>query len=57
VVPISHPLALAQHLKGDTTLVALAGGSHTSAQHDPAVHRLTAHWLLDQLTSACTERT
>jgi dipeptidyl aminopeptidase/acylaminoacyl peptidase len=57
VVPFSHSLALAQHLGGDATLVALAGGSHTSAQHDPAIHRLTAGWLLDQLTSACTGRT
>jgi uncharacterized protein len=49
VVPLSHSLKLAEHLPGDTTLVALAGGSHTSAQHDPAVHRLTARWLLDHL--------
>ena len=42
VVPIGHSLGLAAHLAGDATLVALAGGSHTSAQHDPAVHRLTA---------------
>jgi dipeptidyl aminopeptidase/acylaminoacyl peptidase len=57
VVPLSHSLALTQHLGGDATLVALAGGSHTSAQHDPAVHRLTAGWLLDHIRSACTGRT
>ena len=57
VVPFGHSLDLAAHLAGDTTLVALAGGSHTSAQHDPAVHRLTARWLLDQFTDACTGRT
>jgi dipeptidyl aminopeptidase/acylaminoacyl peptidase len=52
VVPIGHSLELATHLIGGTTLVALAGGSHTSAQHDPAVHRLTARWLLDQAAGA-----
>jgi uncharacterized protein len=57
VVPFSHSLALAQHLAGDATLLALAGGTHTSAQHDPAIHRLSAGWLLDQIRSACTERT
>jgi hypothetical protein len=46
VVPLAHSLALAEHLSGDATVVALAGGSHTSAQHDPAVHRLTTDWLL-----------
>jgi dipeptidyl aminopeptidase/acylaminoacyl peptidase len=56
-VPFGHSLALMERLGGDATLVALAGGSHTSAQHDPAVHRLTARWLLDQVRSACTERT
>jgi dipeptidyl aminopeptidase/acylaminoacyl peptidase len=50
VVPLSHSVALAQHLGGDATLVALAGGSHTSAQHDPAIHRLTTLWLLDQIS-------
>ena len=57
VVPFAHSLALAQHLAGDTTLVALAGGTHTSAQHDPAIHRLATRWLLDQVKNACTERT
>ena len=57
VVPLGDSLELAAHLAGDTTLVALSGGSHTSAQHDPAIHRLTARWLLDQLRSACTART
>jgi dipeptidyl aminopeptidase/acylaminoacyl peptidase len=57
VVPLASSLVLAEHLGGDTTLVALAGGSHTTAQHDPAIHRLTARWLLDQITSACTGRT
>ena len=57
VVPLGDSLALAEHLGGDAMLVVLSGGSHVSAQHDPAVHRLTAQWLLDQLTSACTART
>ena len=56
-VPFGRSLALVERLGGDATLVALAGGSHTSAQHDPAIHRLTARWLLDQIRSACTERT
>jgi uncharacterized protein len=46
-VPLSHTLHLAEHLKGDTTVVARAGGTHSSAQHDPAMHHLTARWLLD----------
>lgn len=57
VVPFERSQELARHLPGDTTLVALTGGSHTSAQHDPTVHRLTVRWLLDQVTSACTGRT
>jgi dipeptidyl aminopeptidase/acylaminoacyl peptidase len=60
VVPFAHSLALAGRLRGDATLLALAGGSHTSAQHDRAIHRLTGQWLLDHLASlrsACTGRT
>lgn len=57
VVPFEHSLELAGRLTGDTTLVALAGGSHTSAQHDPAIHRLTVRWLLDHVKDAYTERT
>jgi uncharacterized protein len=52
VVPLSHSLALAGHLAGDATLLALAGGSHTTAQHDPAVHRFTVQWLLDRPATA-----
>jgi len=57
VVPFEHSLALTRRLAGDVTLLALAGGSHTSAQHDTAIHRLTASWLLAQVTNACTGRT
>jgi uncharacterized protein len=57
VVPFEHSLALARHVDGDATLLLLADGTHTSAQHDPEIHRLTARWLLDQVKSACTERT
>lgn len=46
-VPLSHTLALAARLPGDTTVVAMKGGTHSSAQHDPKVHHLTARWLLD----------
>jgi dipeptidyl aminopeptidase/acylaminoacyl peptidase len=57
VVPFDHSLALVGRLAGDATLLALAGGSHTSAQHDPQIHRATALWLRDQVRSACTGRT
>lgn len=57
VVPFGHSLALAARLGSDATLLALAHGTHTSAQHDPAIHRLTVRWLVDQVKSACTERT
>jgi dipeptidyl aminopeptidase/acylaminoacyl peptidase len=57
VVRFEHSLALARNLAGDVTLLALSGGSHTSAQHDPGIHRLTAGWLLERVRSACTERT
>lgn len=45
VVPFAHSLLLAKHLRTDTTLIALEGGSHTSAQHDPDVHAHTVAWL------------
>lgn len=58
VVPFAHSLLLAGYLPAETTLLALEGGSHTSAQHDPRVHRYTAAWLLEKAggipASACT---
>ena len=45
VVPLTESLSLARHLRTDTAILALEGGSHTSAQHDPAVHTYTAAWL------------
>jgi len=57
VVPLAHSLALAEALQTETVLLALSGGTHTTAQHDPAVHRYTIAWLRDKLTSACTART
>ncbi len=57
VVPLEHSLMLAAGLRGDATLLALATGTHTTAQHDPAVHALTASWLLAQIKTACTGRT
>jgi pimeloyl-ACP methyl ester carboxylesterase len=56
VVPFTHTLLIAQSLAVDTTLVALQEGVHTTAQHDPHVHRLTVEWLQDQVTS-CNART
>ncbi len=48
VVPFAHSLLLAGWLSTETTLLALEGGTHTTAQHDPRVHRYTAAWLLDK---------
>jgi dipeptidyl aminopeptidase/acylaminoacyl peptidase len=52
VVPFAHSLLLTQHLPADTTLLALAEGSHTSAQHDPAIHAYTIAWLRDRISRA-----
>lgn len=48
VVPFSHSLLLARCLPGETTLLALQGGTHTTAQHDPRVHLYTVDWLLNR---------
>ncbi len=56
VVPFTHTLLLAQSLAVDTTLLALAEGTHTTAQHDPEIHRCTVGWLRERLTS-CSGRT
>lgn len=45
VVPFEHSLRLTQALGGPATLIALPGGAHTSAQHDPEIHRYTLEWL------------
>ncbi len=45
VVPFEHSLRLTEAFGGPATLMALPGGSHTSAQHDPQIHRLTVDWL------------
>ncbi len=57
VVPFEHSLMLAARLGGDATLLALATGTHTTAQHDPAIHALAASWLLAQIKTSCTGRT
>jgi dipeptidyl aminopeptidase/acylaminoacyl peptidase len=49
VVPFEHSLRLTQALGGPATLVALPGGSHTSAQHDQEIHRRTLDWLRSTL--------
>jgi dipeptidyl aminopeptidase/acylaminoacyl peptidase len=51
-VPFEHSLLLARHLRTDTTLLALKDGGHTSAQHDPAIHRYTTSWLCDRMADA-----
>jgi dipeptidyl aminopeptidase/acylaminoacyl peptidase len=56
-VPFAHSLTLAEHLRTDTTLVALESGSHTSAQHDPAVHAYTAAWLWSRISETRTSGT
>ncbi len=52
VVPFANSLMLTQHLPSETTLLALQGGSHTSAQHDPAIHTYTVAWLWDKVMRA-----
>ncbi len=47
-VPISHSLMLAGRLTTETLLLALPGGSHTTAQHDPRVTAYTTEWLLSK---------
>jgi dipeptidyl aminopeptidase/acylaminoacyl peptidase len=56
VVPFTHTLLLTQNLLVDTTLLALAEGTHTTAQHDPSIHLYTIDWLRKRLTS-CSART
>lgn len=55
VVPFTDTLMLVRNLRTNTTLLALQDGSHTSAQHDPRVHRRSIEWLQQQLTS-CSGR-
>jgi pimeloyl-ACP methyl ester carboxylesterase len=45
VVPFAHSLRLVEHLGGQTTLVALRGGDHITAQSDPSVHLSSVEWL------------
>jgi dipeptidyl aminopeptidase/acylaminoacyl peptidase len=49
IVPFSHSLLLAQHMRTETTLLALEGGTHTTAQHDPVIHRYSVAWLAAKL--------
>lgn len=48
-VPLGETLTLARELQGETQLLLLPGGSHTSAQHDPRIHKLTAAWLWEKV--------
>ena len=48
VVPLGHSLRLSRHLRTETTLLLLEGGTHTSAQHDVRVHQYTSTWLLNK---------
>jgi pimeloyl-ACP methyl ester carboxylesterase len=50
IVPLSHSLTLVEHLPAETTLLALEGGSHFSAQHDPAIHAYTLAWLTEEVS-------
>jgi dipeptidyl aminopeptidase/acylaminoacyl peptidase len=45
-VPFQLSLDLAARLGGETHLLLLPGGNHSSAQGSPAVHRLVVEWLL-----------
>ena len=49
VVPFAHSLELTQNLMVETTLIALAVGTHSTAQHDSSIHRRTLSWLHEQL--------
>jgi dipeptidyl aminopeptidase/acylaminoacyl peptidase len=49
VVGFDHSLSLTKHLSRDTTLLALDGGTHTTAQHDPEIHRYSIAWLAAKL--------
>lgn len=57
VVPFAHSLLLAERFSTETTLLALQGGTHTTAQHDPRIHRFTIAWLLDQTPPCPSART
>ena len=45
-VPFSRSVTIAERLTTETLLLALSGGSHTSAQHDPEVSAFTVRWLM-----------
>ena len=51
VAPFNDTILLTQSLSGDTTLLALAQGTHTSAQHSRKIHDSTVAWLKQQVTS------
>lgn len=57
VVPFDHSLLLTKHLRTQTTLLALESGTHTTAQHDPQIHRYSVAWLAERLANAYTVRT
>ena len=49
VVPFSHSVLLMEHLRTDKTPLALEGGTHTTAQHDPQIHCYSVAWLAAKL--------
>ena len=49
LVPAQLSLDLAARLAGETHLLLLPGGDHSSAQGTPAVHRLVVEWLLKKV--------
>jgi dipeptidyl aminopeptidase/acylaminoacyl peptidase len=48
-VPFRHSLDLAAHMSGDTEVVLLAGGDHSTAQSSPALHRRVVEWLASRI--------
>jgi pimeloyl-ACP methyl ester carboxylesterase len=56
VVPLAHSLRLVERLPGETTLLALEGGTHSSAQHDPVVHLRSLEWLNQKMAEAKKKR-
>lgn len=50
LVPYDHSMELYRHANQPKELWLVNGGSHTTAQHDGAIHERTAKWLLRHLT-------
>lgn len=52
VVPVEVTLELAKRLRGDTEVIILGAGDHSSLQSDARMHRRVAAWLKNRLSPA-----